>query len=541
MSHGPCPQPDCNSSDAFFSYDDGWGHCFSCGANVKLSDDAVVEAPKRKHKQPIPIPTEYSGARGISQATMEKLKYATGTYDGEKARYVAVPYGDENRIAATKIRLPGKDFRFIGDTKAAGLVFQNIWQGEGKKVVVTEGEYDALSVSQAQGNKWPVVSVPNGAQGAAKSCMNAFKWLNSFEEVILWFDNDEAGQSAAEEVANLFPIGKVKLVKTPDGFKDANDMLKASKVGEIVDCIWKAVPYTPARFVSFGSLREQVLRPPELGLPWVFPEITAWTYGRRRGETYFFGAGTGVGKTDFFTQQAAEDIRNGEKVALFSFEQTPTETAKRLAGKYAGKRFHVPAAGWTEADIEAAFAALDKTGGYIYDHWGSADWETVEEDITLLAHSGYRHFYIDHLTAFAAHADDERKALEGICADLAQLGAKLGVNLYVISHLSTPDGTPHEEGGRVFIRHFKGSRAIGYWAHFMFGIERNTQSEDEAERLRARFRCLKDRYTGGATGQHLTLLYDPDTGLQSVDPDWEWPDKRKEEMGFHNHHSNDDF
>jgi twinkle protein len=35
-------------------------------------------------------------------------------------------------------------------------------------LTITEGEIDALSVSQAQGNKWPVVSVPTGAKGAVK-------------------------------------------------------------------------------------------------------------------------------------------------------------------------------------------------------------------------------------------------------------------------------------------------------------------------------------------------------------------------------------
>ena len=462
---------------------------------------------------PPPVPDEYAGVRGISQATMEHMKYGTGEYQGDKARLVAVPYGEGRGHAATKIRLPHKDFRFIGDTGDAGLIFQNIWQSEGRKVVVTEGEYDALSVSQAQGNKWPVVSVPNGAQGAAKSCRNAFKWLNSFEEIVLWFDNDEAGQEGAEEVARMFPIGKVFIVRSPDGFKDANDLLKAGRVKDIIDCIWKAVPYTPARFLSFGALKEEVLKDPDPGKPWIFDELTEWTYGRRLGETYFFGAGTGVGKTDFFTQQAAADISNGEQVAIFSFEQSPVETAKRLAGKHAGRRFHVPDSGWSTDELATAFDQLDATGAYIYDHWGSADWDTVEEDITLLAHMGYQHFYLDHLTAFAAHADDERKFLEGLCADLAKLARKLGVIFYVISHLSTPDGKPHEEGGRVFVRHFKGSRAIGYWAHFMFGIERNTQSDDEDERLRAKFRCLKDRYTGGATGRCLTMVYDPDTGV----------------------------
>ena len=46
------------------------------------------------------------------------------------------------------------------------LFGQHKWKPGGKMITVTEGEVDAMSVSQVQGNKWPVVSVPSGAQSA---------------------------------------------------------------------------------------------------------------------------------------------------------------------------------------------------------------------------------------------------------------------------------------------------------------------------------------------------------------------------------------
>ena len=89
----------------------------------------------------------------------------------------------------------------------------------------------------------------------------------------------------------------------------------------------------------------------------------------------------------------------------------------------------------------------------------------------------------------------------------------------MVSHLATPMGKPHEEGGRVSIRHFKGSRAIGFWCHFMFGLERDQQAEDETERQTTTFRVLKDRYTGQATGLTFPLNYDHVTGkLYEVSP-----------------------
>jgi len=161
-------------------------------------------------------------------------------------------------------------------------------------------------------------------------------------------------------------------------------------------------------------------------------------------------------------------------------------------------------------------AAIDKMSGgglYLYDHFGACDWDVVAQRIRYLAHSeGVRIFYLDHLTALAGHGDEERASLEKIMSELGGLVKELDVMITFVSHLTTPDGTPHEEGGRVTIRQFKGSRAIGYWSHFMFGMERDTQAEDLEERQTTTFRVLKDRYTGRANGLTVPLKYDVETG-----------------------------
>ena len=95
---------------------------------------------------------------------------------------------------------------------------------------------------------------------------------------------------------------------------------------------------------------------------------------------------------------------------------------------------------------------------------------------------------------------------------MGSLVKELDIMLIMISHLATPEGKPHEEGGRVMIRHFKGSRAIGFWCHYMFGLERDQQHENVDMRSISTFRVLKDRYTGNATGQVIYLGYDRDSG-----------------------------
>jgi twinkle protein len=121
-------------------------------------------------------------------------------------------------------------------------------------------------------------------------------------------------------------------------------------------------------------------------------------------------------------------------------------------------------------------------------------------------------FYLDHLTALAAAEDDERTALERITSEMAMLAKELQIVIHFVSHLATPEGKPHEEGGRVMIRHFKGSRAIGFWSHYMIGLERDQQAADETERQRTTVRLLKARFDGSKTGSTFFLGYDTTTG-----------------------------
>ena len=62
------------------------------------------------------------------------------------------------------------------------------------------------------------------------------------------------------------------------------------------------------------------------------------------------------------------------------------------------------------------------------------------------------------------------------------------------------------------VRHFKGSRALGYWSHQMFGLERDQQDTSGAPTV---LRVLKDRFTGQSNGMRFGLAFDRTTGLLS--------------------------
>ena len=512
VTHLPCPQ--CLSSDALSINTDGWGTCFAC--NHRFPPDSIEghEGQPRKAKSMntglIYGEIQSLPKRNISEETCRKFNYMVGK-DSSGKTVQAAPYYDGNEMVAQKIRYPDKSFKFIGEPKRAGLFGQQLWGNGGKMIVITEGEIDCLTVSQLQGNKWPVVSIANGAQSAKKAISNHIEWLEAFETVVLMFDMDEAGVKATEECAPLFSPGKCKVASLP--YKDANECLLKGQGGAVITAIWQAKTYRPDGLVSLEDILDDIEKPIERGLPWCFPTLDASTYGRRFGEIYGLGAGTGVGKTDVLTQQIAFDITSlNVPVGCIFLEQKPTETAKRIAGKVAGKRFHVPDGTWTIEELRSSLQQLANKVTF-YDSFGSTEWEVVSSKIRFMAVSlGIRVFYVDHLTAMA-DTTDERGSLEQIMKEMAGIANELQIIITFVSHLATPEGKSHEEGGHVSIRHFKGARAIGFWSYFMFGLERQQQADTEEERQTTTFRVLKDRYTGQSTGLTFQLKYDETTGL----------------------------
>lgn len=513
----PCPQ--CGSRDNLARYSDQHGWCFGCGYYEK--GDGQVDDIEVKERAEGLVHGEVLALtkRRISYETCSKWGYLVGKYN-DKTVQIAQYRNERQQVVAQKLRFANKSegLPWKGKPKEAMPLYgQWLWRDKGKMLVITEGELDALSVSQAQGNKWPVVSVRNGAQGAHKDVSAAIDWVLGFDEIILMFDMDEPGREAAEKVASILPPGRVKIAQLP--LKDASDMLMAGRAAEIVDAIWSAKTYRPDGVVAVGEIIDKALAPVERGLPYFLPTLTEVTYGRRPTEIYTFGAGTGVGKTDLFTQQIAFDITElNQTVGVIYLEQPVHETAKRVAGKIAGRRFHVPSAEWTPEELRDALAKLDGKL-FLYDHFGETEWDVVKSRIRYMATAlGIKLIYLDHLTAMADPAN-ERESLEKIMKEMAGLCQELRIVIHLISHLATPEGKPHEEGGRVMIRHFKGARAIGFWSYFMFGLERNGQADDEEQRKTTIFRVLKDRYTGQAVGKTIALHYDESTGLISeADP-----------------------
>ena len=59
---------------------------------------------------------------------------------------------------------------------------------------------------------WPMVSLPHGAASAKKDLQKQIPFLQGYQEIVLFFDNDEAGRTATELASGILPPAGLRLL-----------------------------------------------------------------------------------------------------------------------------------------------------------------------------------------------------------------------------------------------------------------------------------------------------------------------------------------
>lgn len=448
----------------------------------------------------------------IHETTCRKFGYQTGEFNGKPVQIA--PYFDAaGTMVAQKLRFPNKDFMVLGDLKQAQLFGANLWSS-GKKIVVTEGERDAMSVSEIQGNKWPVVSIPTGAKGAKKALQKNLEYLNQFEEVILMFDMDEPGREAAAECADLFAPGKCKIASLP--LKDANDCLVAGMHQEVISAIWNAKAFRPDGILSGSDLWDLVVTEDHTqAIPYPWTKLNEITHGCRKGELVTLTAGSGIGKSAVVREIAHHLLKQGETVGMLMLEENPKRTAMGLMGIELNKPIHLDKEGVTEDELKAAFNGTVGSGRlFLYDHWGSSAVDNLLSRIRFLARGcGCGWIVLDHISIVVSGLGDgdERRLIDNLMTSLRTLVEETGVGMFIISHLKRPEGKGHEEGAKTSLAQLRGSAAIAQLSDMVIGMERDQQGDNPNVTT---LRVLKNRFSG-ETGEAGYLNYERDTGRLS--------------------------
>lgn len=458
-------------------------------------------------------------ARGISKETCQKAGYWIAKVNG--VCYQVADYRDQNgSIISQKVRDKDKNFKTTGSHKSDALFGKHLWNG-GKKIVVTEGEIDMLTVMELQDCKYPVVSLGHGAAAAKKTCAANYEYFDQFEQIILMFDMDEAGRKAVEEAAQVLPAGKVRVAVLP--CKDANECHMLGEDRAVLEQIWNAGPWIPDGVVSALSLRERIREHlgSEDAVGMLFSGCSGLndrTLGARGGEVIMVTSGSGMGKSTFVRQQALMwGKAMGKRVGLAMLEESVEETAEDLIGLNNHVRLR------QSDDLKNAIIEdgrfdqwFDELFGndtfHLYDSFAEAEADRLLAKLAYMRTGlGCDVIVLDHISIVvsASEESDERKMIDRLMTKLKGFAKSTGVVLVVICHLKNPEkGKAHEEGRPVSITDLRGSGALRQLSDTIIALERNQQGDAPNLVL---VRVLKCRFTGD-TGIAGYMEYNKKTG-----------------------------
>lgn len=371
IKHTSCES--CGSSDAKAVYSDGSSYCFSCEKTTVSEEfkqaNSKVNRKANKEKECMEETEVVKQSKpNITEEKNAEIKSATGIkgngYRGLKDEYTKLfgvrysydeetgevteqyyPITAQGTLSGYKVREIPKSFRSIARTGADCDVFGAFkFNRGGKYVVIVEGEVDMLSAYQmlAEYNKQrnseyeiAVVSPTTGAN-SHKQIANNYKFFDSFDNIIVCYDNDKAGKDAIEKVIPNLPKGKVKTMNMR--YKDANEYLVNGKDKEFVQDFWNAKTYTPAGVVGSSALYELLIESThvkKIPLPPFLSKLDNMLGSVDLGTIGVIAAGSGAAKTTVANELIYYWLFNSPyKIGVVSLELTCGQYAQAMLSRH---------------------------------------------------------------------------------------------------------------------------------------------------------------------------------------------------------------
>lgn len=516
---------------------------------MKLSSSEVT---KEKVEDILKYPFAENAERGIRKATCERfgIRAALSETDGKTIEAYYFPsHNQKGKITGfkkqdvTKTKDEKGHWTTVGTVSISNKLFgQDVAESVPRKknnLVTTEGEWDAVSVYQAQvdsvaGTKFAgmepfVVSITMGTANAVESILHNEPFVKGFQEVTLFMDDDYAtpaetkkgimkGHEARDAIANALLGSGISLhtVNPGNGFKDASDYLQAGKSSELAKLVqFERRHYSAEKIVRASDIafEDLIAKRPEGLYVNSFPKLMQKIHGFRTRELVLLTAPSGVGKstvTSIFANEIMEYLPDDERIGMIYLEETNKETLQRsIASKLKVnylKFKNDPLSCASREDIKRAYdevAANDKV--IMLGHFGSLP---ITDLMNKVKHmhlvEGCKYIILDHLTlCVSPDVDNERKELDLVMTELAAFCAANEVCVIAISHINRsaaelfkpPKG---KEGEPFWVKITKemmrGSAGLEQLSFIILGLE--PQIKPDRSRGLVRLTVLKNRPWG---------------------------------------------
>ena len=463
---------------------------------------------------------DYLHERGLSDKIIKayRLGYNPKRYvwkAGKSFESISIPYPETDYFTERIINPTDGVDKYQNQTGSAPIY--TIHEGINDLYFMTEGQIDALSIRQA-GAKNVIAS--KDEKKIDKLLDSGFKIDGAVfvadrdpEESRSEKDGKTAGERLSENVKEVLQKHGVKclVVFPPEGFKDANDVLRKDQklltdliiqwskdLDQIPEAEKKteetSAPDAPKlrtinlkTYLSEDGFQKDIeyfrkYKDRKTGFSKIDEYLTLYP-----GLAGITGA-TSLGKTSFCVQLADQLVERGETVLYFSLEQTPIElVTKILSRRVYARNPHSPINnldiknGASSPDLESAksaFFELSERFNIIEcDFRTSADM-IVDYTTNFVKENNVRPVvFVDYLQILASPEDarfDDRGRIDDAVKKLKRLANDQELFIMMISNMAR--STYREKIGEDS---FKESGLIEYTCDYLFGLQLSILEDDE--------------------------------------------------------------
>lgn len=504
----------CSASyDIFNHYQEYYNKSFlealkSIVSDFNLNIDVIINESDRKPKKS-PTKHENYNKNILTYCEKRNISKATIDYVGVKENNNCVVFEYRNELGehlANKYRKTkkseGPKMWFEKGTNVNTL-FNMDKINISDPLLITEGEFDCLSAIESGFKN--AVSIPSGVNSTNEWITSNWTFIEQFEEVIIWFDNDEAGIKGAREVFNRLPNSSVKIVRC-EVANDINELLHKYGKLAVLKQIEKASTPVLEGVATLDMIEDFDVHEAETlktGIEYIDDKLIGMVFGSLN----VLSGKNGSGKSTILNQiYIAEAIAQGYKTFLFSGELISGNVKYWLLqtlanedqfAEYTAKDGHK----YKKVTIQAKEKIINdmKDRFFLYD---SDDYriEAIIEKMTILAKRyGVRVFVIDNLMTIESSVKDKYEAETDVVKKLKNFAKKYNALVHLVAH---PRKSMNDEIEKDDVA---GSANITNLADYVTTISR---AKDEEVEYDAILKILKNRHTGVNVGKKLMFDID---------------------------------
>ena len=381
--------------------------------------------------------------RGLNNETITYFRLG---YD-EKRNAVSIPHFKGDLLINIKYRFlsPKDKVRYTSEPNAEQWLFHDVGLEVALSkgaVAIAEGEFDCMSLWQAGFKN--VISPGSGANSYGP-------WIESLDKVkSVWiaYDNDEAGQTAAKELAERIGLEKCRNVSYPEGVKDANEFINKHQPEELRELFAKSKPLYKSEFNNIPDIiRDMMESPRDYITTKIFPEVRIY----KDNLTVLTGV-TNSGKSSVSLNIAIELATKGVPVLVIPLERGTYTVGRRLIQIALNK---------TEEEIEFTpkeeMYKLTEKIASLPIFFAMPDKAKLMQTIVRAKRIfGVRYVIIDQIDQAVRNSSGNKEiAISDTMRDLKQLSEQQQVALLIVAHIRKLS-----PGERISMDALKGSNSL---------------------------------------------------------------------------------